>query len=139
MRTPSRFQFVDDHRGAFGVKRQCRILAVSRSGFYRWLAGADARADRAQADVELAEHIAVLARAQQDATWNHQQISNQLRSLLREYYPAALDAFGAWQNGLCRPEARELLKLAPTPARAARLTRSQIAAALRRGRPQPQA
>jgi transposase InsO family protein len=53
----SRFQFVDDHRGAFGVKRLCRILAVSRSGFYRWLAGADARAGRAQADVELAEHI----------------------------------------------------------------------------------
>jgi hypothetical protein len=35
----SRFQFVEDHRGAFGVKRLCRILAVSRSGFYRWLAG----------------------------------------------------------------------------------------------------
>ncbi|WP_420717223.1 hypothetical protein [Streptomyces sp. H27-G5] len=42
----SRFQFVDDHRGAFGVKRLCRILRVSRSGFYRHLAGADARADR---------------------------------------------------------------------------------------------
>ncbi|MFJ8027616.1 hypothetical protein [Streptomyces sp. NPDC096311] len=40
----SRFQFVEDHRGAFGVKRLCRILAVSRSGFYRWLAGASARA-----------------------------------------------------------------------------------------------
>lgn len=84
------------------------------------------------ADTDLARAIAVLARAQQDATWNRQQISNQLRSLLREYYPAALDAFGPWQNGLCRPEARELLKLAPTPARAARLTRSQITAALRR-------
>ncbi|WP_051740072.1 IS110 family transposase [Kitasatospora sp. MBT66] len=84
------------------------------------------------ADTDLARAIAVLARAQQDATWNRQQISNRLRSLLREYYPAALDAFGPWQNGLCRSEARELLKLAPTPARAARLTRSQIAAALRR-------
>lgn len=53
----SRFQFVEDHRGAFGVKRLCRILAVSRSGFYRWLAGASARASRARADAELAEHI----------------------------------------------------------------------------------
>lgn len=53
----SRFQFVEDHRGAFGVKRLCRILAVSRSGFYRWLAGASARAGRARADAELAEHI----------------------------------------------------------------------------------
>ncbi|MFE9923899.1 transposase [Streptomyces sp. NPDC005774] len=49
--------------------------------------------------------VAVLARAQQDATWNRQQISNQLRSLLREYYPAALAAVEAWKNGLCRPEA----------------------------------
>ncbi|MFD9439846.1 IS110 family transposase [Streptomyces sp. NPDC060006] len=83
-------------------------------------------------DSDLARAIAVLARAQQDATWNRQQMSNQLRSLLREYYPAALDAFANWTNGLCRPEARELLKLAPTPAKAARLTRAQIAAALKR-------
>lgn len=81
---------------------------------------------------DLARAIAVLARAQQDATWNRQQMANQLRSLLREYYPAALAAVAPWQNGLCRPEARELLKLAPTPARAARLTRAQITAALKR-------
>ncbi|MFI8995463.1 IS110 family transposase [Streptomyces sp. NPDC053542] len=83
-------------------------------------------------DSELARAIAVLARAQQDATWNRQQLANQLRSLLREYYPAALDAVAVWRNGLCRPEAGELLQLAPTPARAAALTRSQIRAALRR-------
>jgi transposase len=83
-------------------------------------------------DSDLARAIAVLARAQQDAIWNRQQLSNQLRSLLREYYPAALDAFATWANGLCRPEARELLKAAPTPTRAARLTRTQIAAALKR-------
>ncbi|MER7780593.1 IS110 family transposase [Streptomyces sp. NPDC096191] len=84
------------------------------------------------ADSDLARAVAVLARAQQDATWNRQQISNQVRSLLREYYPAALDAFAPWQNGLCRPAARELLKVAPTPARAAALTRSQIRSALKR-------
>lgn len=83
-------------------------------------------------DSDLARAIAVLARAQQDATWNRQQMANQLRSLLREYYPAALDAFATWQNGLCRPEARELLKAAPTPGRAAKLTRTQIAGALKR-------
>ncbi|MDH6711107.1 hypothetical protein P3T27_007859 [Kitasatospora sp. MAA19] len=75
---------------------------------------------------------AVLARAQQDAVWNRQQLANQLRSLLREYYPAALDAFTKWEGGLCRPEARELLKIAPTPAKAASLTRAQITAALKR-------
>lgn len=83
-------------------------------------------------DSDLARAVAVLARAQQDATWNRQQISNQLRSLLREYYPAALAAFEPWKNGLCRPEAREVLKVAPTPSRAARLTRPQLAAALKR-------
>ena len=41
-------------------------------------------------DSDLVRAIAVLARAQQDATWNRQQIANQLRSLLRDYYPAAL-------------------------------------------------
>ncbi|MFD5256744.1 IS110 family transposase [Streptomyces bobili] len=83
-------------------------------------------------DSDPARAIAVLARAQQDSLWNRQQLANQLRSLLREYYPAALDAFAKWTNGLCRPEARELLKIAPTPAQAARLTRNQITAALKR-------
>lgn len=83
-------------------------------------------------DSDLARAIAVLARAQQDATWNRQQIANQLRSLLREYYPAALAAFEPWKNGLCRPEAHELLKAAPTPARAARLSRTQLQSALKR-------
>ncbi|WP_042388446.1 IS110 family transposase [Streptacidiphilus melanogenes] len=83
-------------------------------------------------DSDLGRAIAVLARAQQDATWNRQQLSNQLRSLLREYYPAALDAFATWQNGLCRPEARQLLALAPTPTKAARLSLNQIRSALKR-------
>ncbi|MEU0374874.1 IS110 family transposase [Streptomyces sp. NPDC006283] len=83
-------------------------------------------------DSDLARAVAVLARAQQDATWNRQQISNQLRSLLREYYPSALAAFDPWRNGLCRREAHEILKAAPTPTRAARLTRNQLQAALKR-------
>ncbi|WP_406274822.1 IS110 family transposase [Actinacidiphila glaucinigra] len=83
-------------------------------------------------DSDLGRAIAVLARAQQDSLWNRQQLSNQLRSLLREYYPAALAAFESWRNGLCRPEARELLRAAPTPTRAAKLTRTQLEAALKR-------
>ncbi|MEF9915683.1 IS110 family transposase [Streptomyces sp. P5-A9] len=83
-------------------------------------------------DSDLGRALAVLARAQQDATWNRQQISNQLRSLLREYYPSALAAFDPWRNGLCRREAHELLKAAPTPSKAAKLTRTQVQAALKR-------
>ena len=33
----NRFQFVEDHKALYGVKRLCRVLRVSRSGFYRWL------------------------------------------------------------------------------------------------------
>lgn len=83
-------------------------------------------------DSDLGRAIAVLARAQQDATWNRQMIANQLRSLLREFYPAALAAVETWKNGLCRPEAFELLRLAPTPAQAAKLSRAQLQAALKR-------
>jgi hypothetical protein len=43
------------------------------------------------------------------------QIANQLRSLLREYYPSALAAADGWKNGLCRTEVREVLRAAPTP------------------------
>ncbi|MBN9743415.1 IS110 family transposase [Amycolatopsis sp. A1MSW2902] len=94
----------------------------------------DAHAHRPlPANTELAQAIAVLARAQQDAVWNRQQLANQLRSHLREYYPAALLAFQHQANGgLTRADARAILAIAPTPAHAAKLTRSQPRAALKR-------
>jgi len=51
----SRFRFVSEHRHAYGVKRLCRVLEVSRSGFYAW----DGRppSGRAVRDAELAELI----------------------------------------------------------------------------------
>lgn len=84
------------------------------------------------ADSDQARAIAVLARAQQDAVWNRQQLVNQVRSLLREYYPAALDAFLGKQYGLARAEARAVLAAAPTPAKAARLSLAQLRSALKR-------
>ncbi|WP_280266129.1 IS110 family transposase [Nocardia wallacei] len=85
------------------------------------------------ADSELAQAIAVLARAQQDAVWRRTKASNELRSLLREYYPAFLDAFsGKSATNLAKPDARAVLALAPTPAQAAKLTKARVAAALRR-------
>jgi transposase len=55
------------------------------------------------ADSELAQAIAVLARAQQDAVWDRTCAHNKLRSLLREYYPAILAAFADKRDGLLRP------------------------------------
>ncbi|WP_329537702.1 IS3 family transposase (plasmid) [Streptomyces sp. NBC_01450] len=53
----SRFEFVADHRGAFGVKRLCTVLNWSRSGFYRWLKTAPARAAKQAADAALTRRI----------------------------------------------------------------------------------
>ncbi|HEY2268105.1 MAG TPA: IS110 family transposase [Streptosporangiaceae bacterium] len=83
------------------------------------------------ADTELAQAIAVLARAQQDAVWDRTQAHNKLRSHLRGYFPGFLAAFPA-RAGLTRPEARIILAAAPTPAAAARLTLAQLRALLRK-------
>ncbi|SIO85227.1 Mobile element protein [Nocardiopsis sp. JB363] len=76
--------------------------------------------------------LAVVARAQQDAVWARQQLVNQVRSLLREYYPAALEAFQSKQYGLARGDARTVLAMAATQAKAERLSLSQLRSALKR-------
>ena len=53
----SRFRFISAHRAAYGVKRLCRLLAVSRSGFYRWIAAEPTRVARAAAEDVLAAQI----------------------------------------------------------------------------------
>jgi transposase len=78
------------------------------------------------ADPELAQAIAVLARAQQDPVWDRTTAHNKLRSHLREYFPGFLAAFAAVRGGIMRPEARAILAAAPTPADAATLTVAQL-------------
>ncbi|PSK96133.1 transposase InsO family protein [Murinocardiopsis flavida] len=73
----SRFCFVDDHRGAFGVKRLCRVLGLSRSGFYAFRAGAPARAVRAAGDAALA--WAIQAVHEQDPAYGAPRITAELR------------------------------------------------------------
>jgi transposase len=86
------------------------------------------------ADSELAQAIAVLARAQQDAVWNRTQAHNKLRSHLREYFPAFLTAFAGAKGGIARPDARAVLAAAPAPADAAKLTAAQLRSALKKAR-----
>ncbi|MFF4694285.1 IS110 family transposase [Streptomyces chattanoogensis] len=81
-------------------------------------------------DSDLVRAIAVLARAQQDAVWDRTRAHNRLRSHLREYYPAILEAFADKRERLLAREARAILAIAPTPAEAARLTRTRIRAAV---------
>jgi len=80
-------------------------------------------------DSDLAEAVKVLARAHPTAIWSRQRQVNALRSALREYYPAALAAFG---TDLAASDAVAVLAIAPTPRTGRALPRSKIAAALRR-------
>jgi transposase len=84
------------------------------------------------ADSELAQAIAVLARAQQDAIWARTTAHNKLRSHLREYFPAFLAALADLRGGIMRAEARALLAAAPAPATAAKLALAQLRALLRK-------
>ncbi len=79
-------------------------------------------------DSELAEAVKVLARAHQNLIWTRQRQTNGLRSTLREFYPAALEAFG---DDLAGRDALAVLAKAPTPAKGAVLRVTQIEAVLR--------
>jgi len=80
-------------------------------------------------DSDLAEAVKVLARAHQSMIWARQRQLNQLRSTLREFYPAALQAF----DELASNDAIAVLAIAPTPTLGRGLSRSKIASALRHG------
>lgn len=81
-------------------------------------------------DSEQAQAVKVVARAHQTLIWERHRHMLRLRTALREFFPAALEAYA----DLTAPDVLELLSRAPDPASAARLPRSQIAAALQRAR-----
>ena len=85
---------------------------------------------RLAAPSTLAEQIKVLARSHQTMIWTRRRQANLLRSTLRVFYPAALATLG---DGLTDRDAVAVLAAAPSPERGKGLTRSRIAAVLRRG------
>jgi len=76
-----------------------------------------------------ADAIKVLARAHQSLIWARTRHTNALRSTLREYYPAALEAF----EDLAHGDALGVLDRAPTPEQGAHLDLPVIQSALKRG------
>src|SRR3954452_3011204 len=91
------------------------------------------RVDRAHhrplaGDSQEAEAIKLVARTHQSLIWERSRHVLRLRSALRDFFPAALEAFA----DLDAPDAVELLAAAPDPDRAGRLTRRRITSALRR-------
>ena len=84
----------------------------------------------AAGDSPQAAGVKVLARTHKTMIWDRTRAVQRLRAQLREYFPAALEAFG--DPGA--PDTLELLGKAPDPARARKLTRAQVSAALKRAR-----
>src|SRR3954447_25340822 len=78
-------------------------------------------------DSEDAEAVKLVARSHQSLIWDRTRHVLRLRAALRDFFPAALEAFA----DLDAPDVLELLAKAPHPTRAGRLTRGQIATALR--------
>ena len=81
-------------------------------------------------DSSQAQAVKVVARAHQALICERTRHVLRLRSALREYFPAALEAF----DDLAAPDALELLARAADPASAARLSLAQITTALKRAR-----
>jgi transposase len=82
------------------------------------------------ADSAAAGAVKVVTRAHKTLIWERTRYTQRLRHALREYFPAALEAF----EDLDAPDVLELLAKAPDPASAAKLTITQISAALTRAR-----
>jgi hypothetical protein len=83
-------------------------------------------------DTPQAEAIKVVARAHKTLIWERHRHLLRLRYALREFFPAALVAF----EDLAAADTLELLGKASDPSRAARLSLTQISAALKRARRQ---
>ena len=81
-------------------------------------------------DSDQGEAIKLTARTHQSLIWDRTRHVLRLRSALRDFFPAALTAF----SDLDAPDALELLRRAPDPDQAARLSGSTISAVLRRAR-----
>jgi hypothetical protein len=82
------------------------------------------------ADTEEARAVKVVARAHKTLIWERNRQVTRLQYQLRDFFPAALDAYGGL--GLDSADVLELLAKSPDPAAAAKLTTAQVSAALKR-------
>jgi transposase len=94
----------------------------------------DAHAHRPiPSDSDAVKALRVLTRAQQDAVWDRVGLTNRIRGVLRRYYPAAIAAFErGGKHRLDSPACRLILRTAPTPSAASKLSRARLQALLRR-------
>src|SRR5215207_2991007 len=117
---------VDRYRDRYRVSRakSDAVDALVLANLLRTDAG---RHREIPADSEQAVVVSVLARAQQDAVRERRRQTARLRSQLREFYPAALQAF----PDLTTKTALTVLSAAPTPGQALGLTAGDLYALAR--------
>lgn len=112
----SRFRFVSEHRGTYTVKRLCRVMGVSRSGYYAWTARAPSTHTRR--DQELAELITQIhtrSRTTSGAPRIHAELQRirqrcsrkRVARIMREHGIVGVHARRRWRRG--RPD------VAPAP------------------------
>lgn len=109
-----------------------KATPLTRTPWPTWCATCRQQLRPIAGDSDLAAAIKVVARAQKTLGWERTRHTLRLRVALREFFPAALVAFAE----LTGTDTLELLGKAPDPASAARLSSTQIAAALTRARRQ---
>ena len=90
----------------------------TRTRWPTWSAPTPTSCARSPVTAAEAEAVKVVARAHKTLIWERTRHMQRLRHALREYFPAALEAF----EDLDAADALELLAKAPDPASAARLT-----------------
>ena len=124
----SRFRFVDDHRGLYEVKRLCRLVEVSRAGYYAWRERP--ASPRALADAGLVAVI-VEIHSHSRGTYGRPRITGQLRHrgfcvnhkrvarLMRAGRPGGLSNRRRWRRGQDRPaRRRRIFSSGTSPPRA---------------------
>jgi len=72
-----RYQFIDDHRDEFPVTRMCKVLKVSRSGYYAWRTRPVSK--REMANRELAKKIEAVYN-ESDGTYGSPRIHSELNA-----------------------------------------------------------
>jgi putative transposase len=80
-----RFAFIQAHAEQFHVVTMCRVLAVSKAGYYAWVTRAErAPSARAEADAELTEQIRGIHRRSR-RTYGSPRVQHELRAAGRRH------------------------------------------------------
>jgi len=112
------FQFIRDHADQFSVVKMCRVLKVSRSGYYAWCKRPQSA--RKQQDKRLAcqicrifdDHREVYGRPRIQATLRHQGVHTSDKRVARLMRECQLQAKAGRRRRICTTDSRHSLNVA---------------------------